>query len=58
MLPETLKRLMDDGAALVVSVEPGEEAEGEALMHRLSTAGLGDVVMMHTGGSGSVRAAA
>ena len=58
MLPETLKRLMDDGAALVVSVEPGEEAEGEALMQRLSTAGLGDVVMMHTGGSAAVRAAA
>ena len=56
MPPETLKRLMDDGAALVVAVEPGEEAEGEALMQRLSAAGLGDIVLMHMGGSERVAA--
>ena len=56
--PEILQRLMDDSAALVVSVEPGEEEEGEALMQRLSAAGLGDVVIMHTDGSTEVRDAA
>lgn len=58
MSPDNLKRLMDEGAALVVSVRPGDEREGEALMRRLSDAGLGDVVMMQADETGPARVAA
>ncbi|BDA84086.1 chain-length determining protein [Aureimonas sp. SA4125] len=47
--PEKLLRLMDGTAALIVAVEPGKEASGEAMMQELADAGLGDVVLMNLG---------
>jgi uncharacterized protein involved in exopolysaccharide biosynthesis len=46
---DTLLRLMDGNAALIVAVEPGAQGEGEAMMQKLADAGLDDVVLMNLG---------
>jgi uncharacterized protein involved in exopolysaccharide biosynthesis len=46
---DTLLRLMDGSAALIVAVEPGAEAQGDEMMQKLAEAGLGDVVLMNLG---------